>query len=231
MNKNNAVIFKGGKNGIIMILDEHVDFETIKEVLTSKIRDAYDFFGDAKTAIAFQGKELTEAQTLELIGIITTETDLAISFVEDLTGEMEVLRPKRTPLPEMISLPALTRKAKEAAQDAGTVKLIRSNLRSGAGIEHKGSVFLVGDVNAGAEISATGSIIVFGAIKGKVHAGCEGDTSCIVAALTMQPIQLRIANKITYYTPEMIKKNRKKLDPSYAFIEDEQICIEALLGD
>lgn len=241
MNKNNAVIFKGGKDGIIMILDEAAGFKTIKEVLTDKIRDAYSFFGDAKTAITFKGKELNEAQMMELINIITTETDLTISFVEDMTGPIEISRPVATqnmghivPAPrpdieEIVLLSKMPRMGRKTVHDEdSSTKLIRGNLRSGKGVEHKGSVFLMGDVNAGAEISATGNIIVFGAIKGKVHAGCEGDISCIIAALTMQPIQLRIADKITYFTPEMIKENSKKIDPSYAYIEGEQIYINAV---
>ncbi|MCL2170886.1 MAG: septum site-determining protein MinC [Defluviitaleaceae bacterium] len=227
MNRDNAVIFKGGKHGIIIVIDKSADFVTIKKVLTAKIRDAYNFFGDAKTAITFKGRELSAVQLDELIGIITTETDLSISFIQDDSGEQGmVIKPDSKELPSPKPPLRLGNRVIDP-QNEGT-KLSRGNLRNGMSIEHEGSVFLIGDVHAGAEIRATGNVIVFGAIKGKVHAGCEGDASCIIAALTMQAIQLRIADKITYIDPKMIKANNNKIDPSYVYIEGEEVHISTM---
>ncbi|MCL2415884.1 MAG: septum site-determining protein MinC [Defluviitaleaceae bacterium] len=232
MNKDNTVIFKGGKNGIIMIMDKVANFETIKEVLTAKIRDAHKFFGDAKTSISFKGKKLNEDQIIELINIIISETDLTINFVEDLTGNanFEMVReakpppkPEKYPEPEHSVYNHLSEKSYTE-----TTRFQRGSLRAGQFIHHNGSVVLLGDINAGAQIIASGNIVVFGAIKGTAFAGSTGDTSCIVSALTMQPIQLRIANEITYFTPEMIKENQNKINPSYAFIMDDEICIAAI---
>ncbi len=75
--------------------------------------------------------------------------------------------------------------------------LVQRTLRSGQSIQYDGNVVILGDVNPGSEVVATGSIIVMGALRGVVHAGASGDESVLVLAFRLQPTQLRIANHIT----------------------------------
>jgi len=73
---------------------------------------------------------------------------------------------------------------------------INRTLRSGVKIEYPGHVTVIGDVNPGAEIVAGGSIVVWGRLKGVVHAGAEGNENSVIAALQLTPTQLRIAGQI-----------------------------------
>lgn len=73
---------------------------------------------------------------------------------------------------------------------------IKRTLRSGQKINVSGSVIVMGDVNPGAEIVAGGDIIVFGILRGIAHAGAEGNEKAIVAALRLEPTQLRISQYI-----------------------------------
>ena len=72
--------------------------------------------------------------------------------------------------------------------------LIQKTLRSGFKITFQGHVTVIGDVNPGAEIIASGSVIIWGKLKGVVHAGSEGDEKAVVCALDLMPTQLRIAS-------------------------------------
>ena len=219
MTKDNAVIFKGNKSGIVIILDHRAEYERIKQALEVKIKDAHKFFGDAKTNLTFKGKDLEDVQIKELLDIINKETDLDISYVSDLTGSFEV--DKKQELVE-----AVASRGRAAISPAAISSYVHhGSLRSGQVISHRGAVILLGDVNAGAEVVASESITVMGAIRGMVHAGAEGDARSIVCALNMQPTQLRIADKITYMPPEVLKQKRDTLNPVYAFIEDGQIYI------
>lgn len=74
--------------------------------------------------------------------------------------------------------------------------LVQRTLRSGYKLEYPGHVTIVGDVNPGAEVVASGSIIVWGRLRGVVHAGAEGDGQAFVCALYLAPTQLRIAGQI-----------------------------------
>lgn len=75
--------------------------------------------------------------------------------------------------------------------------LVQRTLRSGQKVNFNGSVVVMGDVNPGAEVIATGHVIVLGALRGVVHAGAAGNEQSIILAFRLQPTQLRIANHIT----------------------------------
>jgi septum site-determining protein MinC len=60
----------------------------------------------------------------------------------------------------------------------------------------KGRLPSLGDVNPGAEIIAGGSVVVWGRLRGLVHAGAMGDDTAVICALDLNPTQLRIADQI-----------------------------------
>jgi len=101
--------------------------------------------------------------------------------------------------------------------------LVRRTLRSGQKIHFDGNVVVVGDVNPGAEIIASGHIIVVGALRGVVHAGASGDERAAVLALKLQPTQLRIANHITR-PPDGEYDDSEQ--PEIAHIKDNVVTIE-----
>ena len=71
---------------------------------------------------------------------------------------------------------------------------IQRTLRSGQSLKSEGNIVIIGDVNPGSEIIATGDITVWGILGGIAHAGCDGNAYARVRALKMNPIQLRIAD-------------------------------------
>jgi septum site-determining protein MinC len=72
----------------------------------------------------------------------------------------------------------------------------RGTLRGGQTLHNLGNIVIIGDVNPGAELIASGDILVFGSLRGVVHAGAQGDLSARVVALELAPTQLRIATMI-----------------------------------
>lgn len=73
---------------------------------------------------------------------------------------------------------------------------LQTTLRSGQEICHPGAVILVGDLNPGSTIIAGGDILVWGRIRGVVHAGANGDVSARIMGLYLAATQLRIADLI-----------------------------------
>ncbi len=69
-------------------------------------------------------------------------------------------------------------------------------LRGGQSLHQVGNIVVVGDVNPGAELVASGDVLVFGRLAGVAHAGAQGDANARVYALVMAPTQLRIATFI-----------------------------------
>ena len=76
-------------------------------------------------------------------------------------------------------------------------------------------------------MEATGNVIVMGSLRGIVHAGADGNKESVVAALNLQPTQLRIADVITR-SPD-VKENKTVLIPEMAFVKDDLVYIERFL--
>ena len=100
--------------------------------------------------------------------------------------------------------------------------MIRRTLRSGRTVHSRGHVIVYGDVNPGAQIIATGDIIIWGRLRGTVHAGVEGDMNAVICALDMSPNQLRIADLIAT-SP---KDNQRTIRPEVASVRDDHIIVE-----
>jgi septum site-determining protein MinC len=99
---------------------------------------------------------------------------------------------------------------------------IQKTLRSGMNVTHPGHVILIGDVNPGAQIIAGGNVIVWGRLRGLVHAGAEGDEGALVCALELAPTQLRIASHIAIPPQE----RNSQPSPEMAIVRDGQVVAE-----
>ncbi len=210
-NKDNSVLFKGVKDGIIILLDKEVEFHIIKEQLNKKILDAQKFFGGAKCSIFLDGRELSDEEEKELTNIITNKINLDVENIKRL----EKVENGKEVQKEVIF---------ENGFGENNTKFYKGTLRSGQKIEYNGSIVILGDVNPGSEVVATGNIIVLGTLKGIVHAGCGGKNA-FVAALKMIPVQLRIAD-IIGRAPD--KNDRKIETAELAYIDDNTIYIEPI---
>lgn len=80
----------------------------------------------------------------------------------------------------------------------------KQTVRSGQVIKSNGNVVIIGDCHPGCEIHAAGDITVWGILGGIAHAGCNGNTKARIRALTLNAIQLRIADSYAR-RPDYIK--------------------------
>lgn len=107
-------------------------------------------------------------------------------------------------------------------QDGERALLVRRTLRSGFRMQYSGHVVIIGDVNPGAEIIAGGNVIVWGRLRGVVHAGAGGNEEAVICALDLSPTQLRIAGQIAT-TPQ----RRGKSQPEMVQITNGQVTAVA----
>jgi septum site-determining protein MinC len=107
--------------------------------------------------------------------------------------------------------------------DAGPSTLYQAaTLRGGQTLHQTGNIVIVGDVNPGAELVATGDIVVFGRLAGIAHAGAQGDDRARIYALDLAATQLRIA---TYIAADHAPKRGRTPVAEVAFARDGQIEI------
>ena len=102
-------------------------------------------------------------------------------------------------------------------------KIYDGSLRSGNKIEYNGTVIVLGDINAGAEVIAGENVIALGTIRGLAHAGASGNTAAIIIANEISAPQLRIANIVK----EIEKSENEKIEvQKRAYIQGEEIILE-----
>jgi len=64
-------------------------------------------------------------------------------------------------------------------------------------------------------------VIVWGRLRGTVHAGAQGDQDAVVCALDLSPTQLRIADQISITPPQ-----RRKPKPEMARLNKNKVVAE-----
>jgi len=108
--------------------------------------------------------------------------------------------------------------------DSSATRVVVGPVRSGVILDHEGSLFIFGDVNPGAEVRATGNIVVLGRLRGTAHAGIGQDLGFILA-LRLEPQQLRIGRKVARSGEDM-----RAVEPEIAFLTDDKIVVERYQG-
>ena len=103
--------------------------------------------------------------------------------------------------------------------------LHKGTVRSGERISSNGDLFIIGDVNPGAIVSAKESVYVWGKLLGIALAGENGNKEASISSLYLQPLQLRI-NGIVAIGP---KETPKSLYPETAILEGNSIVIKPFL--
>jgi septum site-determining protein MinC len=234
--------FKGIRQGILVTLPVEREWAALVADLASRIDEQPGFFQGAKVVLQINKRavrqyeldnliNLLKKRNVELIAVMSSSaTSQGATHKLGLATELEDL-PSSSPVPVPTSLPV--QGPEEENQDkAPTLPsqvegtegiLIHRTLRSGMTIHSAGHVVVIGDVNPGAEIIASGDIVVWGRIRGVVHAGADGNTSCVVCALDLQPTQLRISSLISISPPS----KRRRPRPERAYVENGQIRAEA----
>lgn len=210
----NTVNIKGTKSGIIISLDDKIPYDELLTAIKDKFTSSSAFFGQAAVALAFEGRKLSDEQKYEIASIISEVSELNIVCITE-----------NDPLVEKRMKDSLNQKL--ADLDAHTGRFYKGTLRNGQVIDFESSVIVLGDVNAGAQVVSKGSIIVLGALYGTAFAGAGGNRNAFVAALDMNPTQIRICDTIAR-SPDNSKKKERAIDPQIAFCEDGNIYIETI---
>lgn len=218
------ISFKATVNGLILVMREEDNFESILEHIEKKVATSGRFFKGASIGVKYRGRKLSDVEERRISTLLAAKTGAEIkSFEEDI----ELQERNQNPEAEQTRKRPEMRKLFFKGIDEGMTKFYRGTVRSGQLVSFQGNLVVVGDVNPGGQIEAAGNIIVMGSLRGIVHAGADGNKEAVVAALNLQPTQLRIADVITR-SPD-IKDNKTVLIPEMAFVRDDMVYIEAFL--
>lgn len=227
MQQEQNFAIKGTRDGLLIALSATEEWNAVLTELAAHIDQRLSFFAGARIIVDVGErpvprhelgslKALLERRDLHLWAVLSgSQTTNDASMALDLRTSVGGLVPGRGEAEQ----PAFSN-----PEEVGTGGvLIRRTLRSGRTVHSTGHVVVIGDVNPGAEIVAVGDIIVWGRLRGNVHAGADGDESAMVCALDMTPTQLRIAGYIVTSPAD----KRRKPRPEVAAVRNNQIIVEA----
>jgi septum site-determining protein MinC len=213
-----SVSVKGIHEGLLISLSEG-NWEEVYPALLNHLDSKPEFFSGAKAILQLGNCELHAADLAALrnaladrgLGLqtILSESPATVRTAQDLG--IQTALPKRD-----------IRETPFSTELQGSEAIfLRQTLRSGNSVNFPGHVTILGDVNPGAEIVAGGSIVVWGRLRGTVHAGASGDERAVVCAMDLRPMQLRIAGYAAT-SPSLSGKSR----PEIALLRDGHLVAE-----
>jgi len=193
-------VIKADREGFLLIVNGEIPLPDLLGALRTKLEESKAFFQNSRMILdlrrrTFDPDEIHAVRTLleQAAGVELAEVRLGSSNGAFFRWAGAVLGVK-------VSLEGERERAVAAPQELPSgvepPLVVRQTCRSGTRIESPAELVILGDVNPGAEIIATGDIVVFGTLRGVAHAGAEGDRSAKIWALHIEPQQLRIADVV-----------------------------------
>jgi septum site-determining protein MinC len=210
---------KGIRDGLLITF-EGSDWSELAPAFIENVDARASFFQGARVALDVGENELRVAE-LSILRDQLSERGITLWAVLSESPITETTA-QNLGMATRISKPAPINDREAAGQlPEDAAKWIKGPLRSGGKVLFEGNVVVMGDVNPGAEIVAGGSVIVWGRLRGVVHAGAQGDMSAVVCALELAPTQLRIAGEIA-----VSPKKQGKSQPEVAGLKDGILVAE-----
>ena len=202
---SNSINISIKKNQVIIKIEENAEQKEIISDLKKKMIELKNLYKEDKTPILITGKVLKNKEMDEIQSVIKRFINVQIEFDS----------------PKVLGLHGIKKTFYKEVATSET-KFHKGSLRSGQKIEFEGSIVIIGDVNAGAEVIAGENIVVLGNLRGLAHAGAKGNKDAIIEASEIDAVQIRIADKI-----KEIEKNESEIKQirTSAYINDKDELI------
>ncbi|HOJ15706.1 MAG TPA: septum site-determining protein MinC [Caldisericia bacterium] len=169
---DNVVMFRGIENGVLILIDTNFkDYEKVIKKTIQKLKENKKFFTGANIFIDGMKRPLD-----------SDEIGMARKLIRDKL-KLEVT-------------PYRLKEDKEEKKELEYPLVIERTLRAGQVIQSNSDVIVFGDVNPGASVISSGSIYIYGKLRGEAHAGHPDVERCIITANGFTPLALSIGDKI-----------------------------------
>ncbi len=216
---DDQVIIKGTREGVALAFGEGC-WSDLMAGLDARLKATAGFFKGARVLMDVGGRPVTASELQQASGELARHSMALVSVIS--TNAETQAAARELGLGLVVPQPARTEGEHRFLPSVDGI-LLRRTLRSGQVASHGGHVAVIGDVNAGAEIVAGGDVIVWGRVRGIIHAGAAGDENAVVCALYLAPMQLRIGSHIAR-APE--GRGMQPRAPEMAFVRDGTIVVE-----
>jgi septum site-determining protein MinC len=183
-----AVTLKGGAGHLRLVVPEGLADPEVWPALEKAVVEAHHLLAGGRVVLDLQGRPLSESFIGRMLTDVIWNHGLnVLSWISFDNEGLGLLRKAGLAVGEPMTTVPETRQARSCQ-----ALLVDRSLRSGQKVEHPGDVFIVGQVNDGAEVISGGNIVVWGRLQGLVHAGVEGNVASRVIAKSFEATQVRI---------------------------------------
>lgn len=203
------IVIKGSTNGIMIVLNLDQDYEKLIKKLVQKVKKEKKFLSGTKLFIKGINRNLD-----------SDELGMARKMIRD-RAKMEIFSP------EPIGVNSANLFVEQIPDNEMKIQtdIISHTLRAGEIFTSMNDLVIFGDIHPGAKVSAAGSVIVYGKIKGVVEAGQPDRQDSLVTCIGCSPIQLKIGN--IFLIQENLNLELQNT-PCYLRIENNEIKIYSL---
>ncbi len=197
MSADSPIRIKGTRDGLLITLGAG-EWKALLIELDQHLARTAAFFQGGQVTLQVGRRSMTEEALQKIAELLESHGITLIRVLSEVPATRRTARKLgyATEAPPLRSGESTEDAGKSGRVEAGNGLVVRRTLRSGQSIRHSGPVIIIGDVNPGAEVVAGGDVIVWGHLRGMVHAGALGDDEAIVCALHLVPTQLRIGSHI-----------------------------------
>lgn len=192
-----AINIKGRADGVSIEIGKG-NWEILVDALHQRLTHSGTFFRGGNVALDLADRTLTEPDLRAVCDVLVTHgmKPALVRTSSDRTFQSALMIGMASTLETKEGHAVETIQAANSNQEAIQHYVYRGALRSGQVLKRRSHVLIIGDVNPGSEVIATGDILVWGRLRGAAHAGAEGDVRAVVAAFDIDPVQLRIADAV-----------------------------------
>jgi len=194
------VHIRGRSDGVVIEIGVGT-WNQVTAALAERLESSGGFFRKSNVALDLGSRPVTEGELKEIaqmlaaqemsVGVVRTRSER--TFQAALAVGLAVALESSNGAPDAAAMPA-TAHSHERETDAKGYFVYKGYLRSGYRLRRREHIIVIGDINPGAEVISDGDVLVWGRLRGVVHAGAGGDRRALVAALDLEPTQLRIAD-------------------------------------
>ena len=165
---------RGIKGGVLISLPEK-PWYIQRDMLISRIQTQERFFKGGRIALDVGGSDWSQDQLFKLLRDLSDEGVCLWAVLT--TSETTLASARNFELQTSISSQTTAEKPENLAPSGNeySVEWHTKPLEKGEKVAFKANGVVIGDVPEEAEVIAVGSLIVWGAVRGSLKAGCGGD--------------------------------------------------------
>ena len=231
-NSRRAVRIAGRNWKVGFTLDDNIDFGLLEAELRQYLSGSRGWFSDGSVSVDVGRRLLSPEEMGRLRQVLEKEFHLKVTAFRCRAAVLEKA------LSDTVGAQVVVETEPQGgARPAGPVPtcqeplFVKTTRRSGTDTHHDGDVVILGDVNPGASVTATGDIVVLGSLKGIAHAGA-GDvdrTASVIIALNLQPLQLRIGQHVSV-APVSKRRRAARTGAEIAYLNGRSIVVAPFTG-